>query len=87
MNWFSRWFDRFWQEVEKFMTGEKTGSTQLRFRIYKDSRNQFRWRLLARNRKVIADSGESYKEKRNCMKAINLIRVNGSYAVIDDRTK
>jgi uncharacterized protein len=38
-------------------------------RTYKDKAGQWRWRLQARNGRVIADSGEGYTRKRDCQKA------------------
>lgn len=40
--------------------------------IYKDKKREFRWRLRARNGKIIAH-GESYKSKRNLLKSLNVI--------------
>lgn len=84
---FLRILEKGWEEVDRFMTGKSPEVTQLRFYIYRDSKGEYRWRLLARNGKIIADSGGSYKEKRNCMKAIRTIRVWSLRAKIDDRTK
>jgi len=42
--------------------------------IYKDASNQWRWRLRAANQKIIADSGESYFNKSDCIHAINLVK-------------
>ena len=41
------------------------------FEIYRDKKGEWRWRLVARNRRIVADSGESYKRKG---KAVNMIR-------------
>ena len=84
---FLRMLEKAWEEVDRFMTGKSPEVTQLRFYVYFDSRNQYRWRLLAKNRKVIADSGESYKEKRNCLKTIRLIANSAADAIVEDRTK
>lgn len=46
------------------------------FEVYKAA-DGWRWRLRAKNRKIVADSGEAYASKRNCYRAachmINLI--------------
>ena len=44
------------------------------FEIYKDKAGEFRWRLRMQNTKVIATSGEGYKEKESCMKAIESVK-------------
>ncbi|MGC9368821.1 MAG: YegP family protein [Paracoccaceae bacterium] len=43
------------------------------FLIYKDSAGEYRWRLQASNAKTIADSGEGYKNKSDCMHGIQLV--------------
>lgn len=40
------------------------------FEIYQDSKKEWRWRLRARNRKILADSGEGYKRKAGVEKSI-----------------
>jgi uncharacterized protein len=36
---------------------------------YKDMAGEWRWRAVARNGKIIADSAESYVNKANCKRA------------------
>ena len=45
-----------------------------RFRIYRDQAGQYRWRLRAANNRIIADSGESYTRRRDCVRAIESVR-------------
>lgn len=42
--------------------------------IYKDKVGEFRWRYQAVNGKVIADSGEGYKTKKDCRHGITLMQ-------------
>ncbi len=51
----------------------------MQYRMYKDAAGHWRWRLLAANNRIIADSGESYWNKADCQAAINLVK-NSSYA-------
>jgi uncharacterized protein YegP (UPF0339 family) len=44
------------------------------FYMYKDISGQWRWRLRAANNRTIADSGESYWNKNDCLSAINLVK-------------
>jgi uncharacterized protein YegP (UPF0339 family) len=44
------------------------------FEVYKDKSGQFRWRLRMQNSKVIASSGEGYKEKDSALKAIESVK-------------
>ena len=49
----------------------------MKFVLYKDRNNQWRWSLKAKNGKLIADSGEAYAAKRSaiamCKRINNLI--------------
>jgi uncharacterized protein YegP (UPF0339 family) len=42
----------------------------MNFQIYKDKAGQFRWRLVANNSKIVADSGEGYHLKESCLHEI-----------------
>lgn len=44
------------------------------FRVYEDAAGEWRWRLVAGNERVIADSGEGYRDKRDCLHAIELVK-------------
>jgi uncharacterized protein YegP (UPF0339 family) len=44
------------------------------FEVYKDAKDEYRWRLKAANGKVIATPGEGYKEKADCLDAIKSIQ-------------
>lgn len=57
-----------------------------RFQIYKDTSGQFRFRFLAANNRIIANSGEGYYNKKDCLDAINLIKTNAATAPVDDQT-
>lgn len=41
--------------------------------VYKDKKMEWRWRLRAANKKVLADSGEGYKNKKDCLEALAMI--------------
>ena len=36
----------------------------MRGELYRDAANEYRWRIRARNGRIVADSGEGYKRKR-----------------------
>jgi uncharacterized protein YegP (UPF0339 family) len=42
--------------------------------IYKDATGQWRWYLQAANNRKLADSGESYRNKQDCLDAIALVK-------------
>jgi len=46
------------------------------FLIYKDAAKEYRWRYQASNTKVIADSGEGYKNKADCQHGIDLVKAS-----------
>lgn len=44
------------------------------FYHYKDKAGQWRWRFLANNNKIIADSAEGYHNKADCLSAIEIVK-------------
>ena len=44
------------------------------YHIYKDVNGHWRWYLSAGNNRKIANSGESYWNKEDCLHAINLVK-------------
>ena len=45
-----------------------------KFQLYRDAKQEYRWRLRARNNRIIADSGEGYVHKADCEHGIELLR-------------
>jgi uncharacterized protein YegP (UPF0339 family) len=56
------------------------------FEIYRDKLQQYRWRLYAQNFRVIADSGEGYWNKADCLRAIELVKSTNSFTNTDDHS-
>lgn len=53
--------------------------------IYKDRKKEWRWRLRARNGKIVADSGEGYKRKATMLRSFKRVCVaiyDVSYRVV-----
>jgi len=46
----------------------------LKYQMYKDVQSYWRWRLLAANNKIIANSGEGYYNESDCLHAISLVK-------------
>lgn len=44
------------------------------YEIYKDKGGYWRWRYQASNGKIIADSGESYYNKADCLAGIAIMK-------------
>lgn len=51
--------------------------------MYKDTNNHWRWRLRAGNNRIIANSGEGYFNKADCLAAINLVKGSSSAPVYE----
>lgn len=43
------------------------------FDIYRDARKGWRWRIRARNGKIVADCAESYKTRRAALRGIRVV--------------
>lgn len=46
----------------------------MKFHIYQDARGEWRWRLKARNGRIVADSGEGYVRQGNAVRAAEMVR-------------
>lgn len=46
--------------------------------IYKDRKGEWRWRFVAPNGRIVADSGEGYKRKGNAIRGFKSLR-DGSW--------
>ena len=46
----------------------------MKFIIYQDKAKKWRWRLKARNGRIVADSGQGYSRKESMLKTIYSIR-------------
>jgi uncharacterized protein YegP (UPF0339 family) len=62
--------DSIWPDSLRFAE-RKTAMT---YWLYKDTQGHWRWNLTMANNKKIADSGESYKNKKDCEDAIALVK-------------
>ncbi|EXI61915.1 hypothetical protein MHD_00505 [Mannheimia granulomatis] len=56
------------------------------FEIYKDAKEEFRWRLKAGNHEVIATS-QAYTTKQGCQKGIEAVKKVTSETEVKDLTK
>jgi uncharacterized protein YegP (UPF0339 family) len=62
---------------------EKTKTTYV---VQEDAAGEWRWKLLAGNHQVIADSGESYRHKQDCLHGIELVK-NSKDAPVKEKGK
>lgn len=56
-----------------------------KFELYKDAKGEFRWRLLASNGQMIANSGEGYKAKADAKAGIGSVKRNAPKAPIVEK--
>lgn len=52
------------------------------FEVYTDKSGEYRWRLKVENGNTIADSGEGYKNKEDCLSAIESIKNGVDSAIV-----
>lgn len=50
----------------------------MHYQVYQDTANHWRWRLVAANHRIIADSAESYWNQSDCLSAIQLVKGSAS---------
>lgn len=53
------------------------------YHLYKDAAGYWRWRLVAANNRIIANSGEGYVNKADCIHAIDLVKGSASVPVYE----
>lgn len=55
----------------------------LTFHVFKDKAGEWRWHLRASNNHIVADSGEGYRNREDCLHGIHLVK-NSSNAPVED---
>jgi uncharacterized protein YegP (UPF0339 family) len=53
------------------------------FQVYRDAAGGWRWRLAAGNGRLIAESGEGYQHKQDCLHGIELVKASADAQVED----
>ena len=51
--------------------------------IYKDRASEWRWQLKTENGNIIADSGEGYRNRQDCLAGIQLVKRSAQAPVLD----
>lgn len=64
--------------------GKKNKEVRMRFEVYRDKGGAYRWRLLATNGAIIADSGEGYTRCEDAHRAIGALLKGLTDVVIVD---
>jgi len=52
---------------------------------YKDKKGEWRWRLVASNGRIIADSGEGYKSEKECKDDIDRVKNSKDAPVVQKK--
>jgi uncharacterized protein YegP (UPF0339 family) len=65
----------YWCAVQPAPVAAQDG--KLKFEMYKDGKEEYRWRLKSSNGKVLATAGQGFKSKRSCETSIDNIK-NGA---------
>lgn len=58
----------------------------MKFQVYTDRAREYRWRLRAANGETIADSGEGYRYKSDCLRGIALVKSTDDDTPVEDLT-
>lgn len=53
---------------------QEAPETGLCFEVFQDTKSEWRWSLRAGNMRIIGTSGEGYKNRRDCLHGIDLVR-------------
>lgn len=53
------------------------------FEVYEDSAGEWRWRLVAPNGNIVADSGEGYSSKQGAKRGIESVKAGAPAAEIE----
>jgi len=56
-----------------------------KFELYRDTKGEFRWRLVASNGETIATGGEGYKSKESAKAGIESVKKNAPIAEIEEK--
>jgi uncharacterized protein YegP (UPF0339 family) len=51
------------------------------FQVYQDAAGEWRWRLTAGNNRIIAESGEGYQHKHDCLHGIEMVKASADAQV------
>ncbi len=56
----------------------------MKLHVYRDDAGEWRWRLKARNGRILADSGESYKRRATCLRIARTVVAGPIDVVVDE---
>jgi uncharacterized protein YegP (UPF0339 family) len=56
----------------------------MKYHVYKDANNEWRWRLKAANGNILADSGEGYSSKADCLAGVASVKRSAAAPIQED---
>jgi uncharacterized protein YegP (UPF0339 family) len=59
----------------------------IRFQVYRNDKGEYRWRVFADNNRIIATSGEGYRNRKDCVHGIQLLKNEAAIAQIEDASQ
>ncbi|MFW6057141.1 MAG: YegP family protein [Chloroflexota bacterium] len=57
----------------------------VKFELYKDTKGEFRWRLIASNGQIVATGAEGYSSKASAIGGIESVKKNAPEAPIEEK--
>ncbi len=69
------------EEVERCCQSLGADAEEVAYRVYQDEAGEWRWNLRASNGRIIADSGEGYRHRHDCLHGIELVKGSAKAAV------
>lgn len=66
------------------MSPINAGDTAMKFVMYRDAKKEYRWKMVAANGNIVADSGEGYKNKKDCLSTVESIKRTIADAPIEE---
>jgi uncharacterized protein YegP (UPF0339 family) len=74
------------KDKDKDKKGKKEETTAV-FELYKDTADEFRWRMKTGEGTLLGTSGKGYKTKEDCREVIDTIKREAAKAKVEDLTK
>jgi uncharacterized protein len=66
-------------EIAGEALGDEPGSAA--FHVYEDSKGEWRWNLKSVNGRIVADSGQGYRDRADCLRGIDIVRASAGAPV------
>ena len=57
------------------------------YELRRDVNRKFRWRLISNNGRTVAESGEGYSRRCDCIRAVDAVRFSADATIVDTTKK